>query len=275
MTPRHESARRLVVRTSDRVDWVTIHRPGDRNALDSETLTELSLHLKNADTRGTRVIIYEGAGAEYFIGGADGVEMYQFSVEQAHTFSGRIQALFRSMEASSMLLISAIDGLCFGGGLEFALACDLRIATDRSRMGLPETKLGIVPGGGGTQRLPRVIGAGRATEMILTGRLVTAREALDAGLIHRVVPASGLRSEAGTWAERGLRIPVHAFEAAKRLTQAARELPLEQGLNLEARSFAHCFEDSFFADRVREQLADGRLKSTVHTRPKGSGNGDV
>jgi len=262
------------VEARDRVDWVTIDRAGDRNALDSETLAQLGAHLEDAEGRGVRAIVYEGAGDEYFVGGADGVEMHRFTPQEARDFSRRIHALFRRMEASPILLVAAIDGLCFGGGLEFALACDVRIASARSRAGLPEVKLGIIPGGGGTQRLPRVIGMGRATEMILTGRLLGADEALDAGLVHRVVPVEGLRAEAEAWVARALRIPVHAFAAAKQATKVTYELPLERGLKVETERFAGCFENCFFADCVREQLANGRLETTRQDERKGSVDGD-
>jgi len=255
----------LLVREDLGAWWVTIHRPRDRNALDSETIAQLQDQLEAAAASGARAIVYQGSGETHFIGGADGVEMYRLRPDEARGFSVRIQALFRRMEESPLLLIAAMDGLCFGGGLEFALACDLRVASDRSRLGLPEVKLGIIPGGGGTQRLPRVIGFGRAVEMILTGRLRPAHEALAMGLIHAVVPATDLVNWASEAVARVTAVPQFAFAAAKKAVYASRDLPLDEGLRLEAEEFALCFRESYFADRVREQLRDGRLSSTRDT----------
>ncbi len=267
----------LVIREADDVHWVTINRPGDRNSLDSETLVQLQGHLEVAEASGARAIVYQGAGETHFIGGADGVEMVQLSPAEARDFSVRIQGLFNLMEASPLLLIAAIDGLCFGGGLEFALACDLRVASDASRIGLPEVKLGIIPGGGGTQRLPRVIGIGRATEMILTGRLYKAREALNAGLIHEMVASADVENRASALAERTKAISAHAFTAAKQAIYASQHLPFAAGLSVESDRFSECFADSTFADLVREQLADGRLKTTRQqdTQQKVGEYGDI
>jgi enoyl-CoA hydratase/carnithine racemase len=257
--------------------WVTLDRPGDRNSLDSETIAQLLAQLESAEAAGVRAIVYRGRGETYFMGGADGVEMYRLRPDEARQFSVRIQGLFSRMEKSPLLLIAAMDGLCFGGGLEFALACDLRVASDRSRLGLPEVKLGIIPGGGGTQRLPRVVGFGRAVEMILGGRLRSAREALEAGLVHAVVPATELTSWAAEAVTRVNTIPAFAFAAAKQAVYASRDLPLDEGLKLEAERFAACFAESFFADQVSQQLRDGRLQSTKHipSEPKVGDHGDV
>ncbi len=258
----------LTIQEEQQIHWVTVDRPGDRNSLDSQTIEELKSHLARAESSGVRVIVYRGGGTTYFIGGADGVEMHELNPDGARSFSVHIQDLCNRMEASPLLLIASVDGLCFGGGLEFALACDLRAVTERSRIGLPEVKLGIIPGGGGTQRLPRVVGFGRAVEMILGGHLLTAREALGMGLVHAVVRDADLESWARKRAEQACARPAFALAAAKRAVYAARDLPLAQGLALEAEEFAACFSEGYFADRVRDQLADGRLVTT-RTRQMG------
>ena len=262
----------LTVREADGVSWVTIDRVEDRNSLDSETISELGCHLEAAEKADGRAIVYRGAGGTHFIGGADGVEMYEMAPDGARGFSRRIQELFTRMESSRLFLVAAIDGLCFGGGLEFALACDLRLATEASRLGLPEVRLGIIPGGGGTQRLPRVVGFGRAAEMILGGRLYGADEALKLGLVSAVVPAADLEERAAKIVRRVAEIPRHAFAAAKQALHASRSLPLPQGLAVESDRFAKCFREPYFADRVREQLADGRLTTT--RRRKGERKAD-
>lgn len=255
----------LTVHDARGVCWVSIDRQGDRNSLDRQTIDELCEQLADAERSGARAMVYQGAGEAYFIGGADGVEMYELDSDGAHAFSLHIQDLFNRMEQSPLLLVAAIDGHCFGGGLEFALACDLRVATGRSRLGLPEVRLGIIPGGGGTQRLPRVVGFGRAVEMVLEGRLHSADKALEAGLVHAVVPPS----ELVTWAEdkvrRVISSPAFALAAAKRALYAGRTLPLDEGLGVEADAFAGCFSERYFADCVGEQLRDGRLVTTRDT----------
>lgn len=267
----------LLFRVADGTAWVTIDRAGDRNALDTETIAALRGQLTAAEAAGLRAIVYQGSGEEHFIGGADGVEMAQFGPQEARAFSERIQALFDRMESSPLFLVAAVDGLCFGGGLEFALSCDLRIASDRSRLGLPEVRLGIIPGGGGTQRLPRVVGFGRAAEMILGGRLITAQDALTIGLVHAVVAPGDLAAAAAARTARAAAIPVHAFTAAKRAVRLSRSLPLDDGLRAEVEAFAGCFTHTDFADAVREQLANGRLKTTrpVRVGQEGRRHGNV
>lgn len=252
----------LAVRAANGVSWVTIDRADDRNSLDSETIGELRRQLEAAEQADARAVVYRGAGGTHFIGGADGVEMHEMTPSEARSFSHRIQELFLRMESSPLFLIAAIHGLCFGGGLEFALACDLRLAAENASIGLPEVRLGIIPGGGGTQRLPRIVGFGHAVEMILGGRLYGADEALKIGLVSAVVPAADLEKRAAEWADRAIRIPVHAFAAAKQAVYASRDLPLPRGLTVESDRFADCFAEPYFADRVREQLADGRLQTT-------------
>ncbi len=252
----------LTVRQENGVCWVTIDRVGDRNSLDSGTIDELRRQLESAEKADVRAVVYRGAGGAHFIGGADGVEMFEMTPDEARDFSHRIQELFVRMESSPLFLVAAMDGLCFGGGLEFALACDLRLASEAARLGLPEVRLGIIPGGGGTQRLPRMVGLGRAVEMILGGRLVSADEALRIGLVGAVVSAADLEGRAAEAARRVMEVPAHAFAAAKRAVYASRNLPLSQGLSLESDGFADCFRETYFADRVREQLANGRLKTT-------------
>jgi enoyl-CoA hydratase/carnithine racemase len=258
----NEQWKGLAVREEGGVSWVTIDRVEDRNSLDSETISELGRHLEGAEKADGRAIVYRGAGGTHFIGGADGVEMYEMAPDGARGFSRRIQELFTRMESSRLFLVAAIDGLCFGGGLEFALACDLRLATEAARLGLPEVRLGIIPGGGGTQRLPRVVGFGRAAEMVLGGRLYGADEALNLGLVSAVVPAADLERRAAEAVRRVTETPRHSFVAAKQALNASRNLPLPQGLALESDRFADCFREPYFADRVREQLADGRLTTT-------------
>ncbi|HYB21118.1 MAG TPA: enoyl-CoA hydratase/isomerase family protein [Thermodesulfobacteriota bacterium] len=243
--------------------WVTINRPEDRNSIDSALMEELEQVLKEAEKTPARAIIFTGGGGVYFIGGADGIEMMQCSPEGALAFSIRIQKLFNRMEASPLILVAAINGLCFGGGFEFAMACDLRVASEEARIGLPEVKVGIIPGGGGTQRLPRLVGMGRAMEMILGGKLYNGREAGEMGLVHSVVSADQLLPQAGKMLEPIFRHPQHALSQAKKAVRSSSQKTLAAGLRVESEAFSRCFSNDYFLRLMRQQLREGTLKTTV------------
>jgi enoyl-CoA hydratase/carnithine racemase len=253
----------LVVDRRGDIGWVTIHRPGDRNSINSGLMTELEAAVEDIEQNASRAIVFTGAGDTYFIGGADGVEMMQCDPAAAKGFSMRIQKLFTRMEASPLILVAAINGLCFGGGFEFALACDLRLAAENARIGLPEVKVGIIPGGGGTQRLPRLVGSGLAMQMILSGKLYTAREAHERGLVHDVLPADALTDGVVSMLKPMLRNPRHALAGAKQALQAARRQSFADGLQAESDAFSRCFERDYFVELMRRQLKDGTLKTTA------------
>ena len=200
----------LRIEYRDDLCWVTVNREKDRNSINTALMEELDQALTEAEATPARAVVITGAGDTYFIGGADGIEMMQCDPDEAADFSSRIQNVFNRMETSPLPLVAAINGLCFGGGYELALACDFRIAADRARIGLPEVKVGLIPGGGGTQRLPRVVGMGRALEMILSGRLYSAKEAWEMNLIQRCAggPTSGGNSPvSGTHTEKSRLCP--------------------------------------------------------------------
>jgi enoyl-CoA hydratase len=254
---------RILVEHRDELCRVTIHRPGDRNSIDSALMTEIDRALKEVERTRARAIIFTGTGNTYFIGGADGIEMMQCSPDRARAFSVRIQKLFTRMEASPLLLVAAINGLCFGGGFEFAMACDLRVASEDARIGLPEVKVGIIPGGGGTQRLPHLVGKGRAMEMILSGKLYKGVEAYEVGLVHSVVPPDQLLTEAERILEPILRNPQHALSQAKKAVQASSRKSLSDGLRVETEAFRRCFFNDHFVRLMRKQLKEGSLQTTV------------
>lgn len=255
--------RHLRVEASGEIVWVTIDRPGDRNSINSELMSEIQACLDELERQGARAVVFQGAGGEHFIGGADGIEMMQCDPDGGMRFSRRIQALFDHMEQSPLILVAAIDGLCFGGGFEFAMACDLRLATPRARIGLPEVKVGLIPGGGGTQRLPRLVGAGLAMELILTGQLQDGETAQHLGLINRCVPAEQLRQAVADLLDRVLRNPAHATALAKQALKLGCRHPLHEGLRVEAERFSDCFGQSFFRDLMHQQLKQGSLKTTA------------
>jgi len=258
-----EEYSRILVDNRGDVCWVTINRPGDRNSIDTALMEELEHMLMDIEKTSARAIVFTGAGDTYFIGGADGVEMMQCDPEGARAFSARIQKLFDRMEESPLILVAAINGLCFGGGFEFALACDLRVASETARVGLPEVKVGIIPGGGGTQRLPRLVGLGRAMEMILTGRLYKGKEAFDLGLINQVTPAEELLLETEKILKSIFRNPQYALSQAKRAVYASKNRPFDQGLMVEREEFKKCFVHDYFVNLMCQQLKEGTLKTTV------------
>lgn len=255
--------KRLLVEHRDAIGWVTINRPGDRNSIDTALMIELDRVLTEIEETSMRAVVFTGAEDTYFIGGADGIEMMQCGPEEAKVFSVRIQKLFDRMEASPLILVAAINGQCFGGGFEFALACDLRVASDKARIGLPEVKVGIIPGGGGTQRLPRLVGIGRAMEMILSGKLYPGKEARDLGLIHYVVSHEKLFSKVTEILQTILRNPQHALSQAKRAVHATQNQPLADGLKVESDAFGQCFMQDYFVKLMRRQLKEGTLKTTA------------
>jgi len=258
-----EPFKHLIVKPEGEICWVTINRPRDRNAIHSELMAELTRMLDGMEETTIRALVFTGAGDTYFIGGADGIEMMQCNGEEARNFSSRIQGLFLRMEASPLILVAAINGLCFGGGYEFALACDLRVALEDARIGLPEVKVGLIPGGGGTQRLPRLVGFGRAMEMILSGRLYKGSEAEGMGLVNLAVPPDGLSAGVEELLKPILRQPRYALSLAKRAVHDAKRESLEQGLKTESEQFSRCFEHDFFPDLMIRQLKEGTLETTA------------
>jgi enoyl-CoA hydratase/carnithine racemase len=253
----------LIIHQTQDICWVQINRSEDRNSLNSELLSELTRFIESIEGTNARAIVFRGVGETYFIGGADGVEMHLFSPSEAKAFSINIQNLFNRMEASPLLMVAAINGLCFGGGYEFALACDFRIASNLARIGLPEVKVGIIPGGGGTQRLSRLVGMGKALKIILEGHLYSGEEAFELGLVHYLVEHQELEKKAEEILRKIFAIPKHALSSAKKAIYASQYLPFDQGLKMETEEFGKCFIHDYFRKLIKEQLKDGRLKTTL------------
>jgi enoyl-CoA hydratase/carnithine racemase len=232
--------------------WITIQRPEVMNCLSFATLRRLRTLLAElrADL-GLRCLLVTGAGDKAFCAGADLKERKTMPLERVPHFVRNIRALMDDVEAMPQPTVAVINGFSFGGGTELALACDLRLAAPHSELGLTETTLAIIPGAGGTQRLPRLIGKSRAKDLILTGRKLGAAEAERIGLVNRVAEPGGLRSAAlelaGAIAANG---PV-AVRAAKDAVDRGVELPLAAGLEHEAR----CYERVLATQDRLEALA--------------------
>jgi enoyl-CoA hydratase len=222
------------------VALVTIDRPEARNALSFALLAELADTLEGLDRDGrTRVAVLTGAGERAFAAGADIVELADQTPERLR--SERQFETWDRLWAIGIPLIAAVRGYALGGGCELAMSCDLIVAGDDAQFGQPEIRIGVMPGAGGTQRLTRAIGVARAMELILTGRTMSADEALAAGLVTTVVPAAETVAAALDLADRIAAMPPLATRAAKRSVLAAAELPLSAGLRAEREAFFDLF----------------------------------
>ena len=179
----------ILVTQENNIAQVTINRPNQLNALNSATIAELSQAFKALETdKNVRVIIITGSGEKAFVAGADIKEFYQFDVEEGKKLSAQgHQQLFDLVENLTTPVIAAVNGFALGGGLELAMSCHFRIASDNAKLGLPEVTLGVIPGYGGTQRLAQLAGKGRTMEMIMTAKMISAEEAANIGLVNQVV----------------------------------------------------------------------------------------
>lgn len=221
---------------------VRLNRPEKLNALSRETIAALSETFKSFEAdEELRAVILTGAGNRAFSAGTDLSELIHVSAAEAETVAERGQQLCNQIEQSQVPVIAAINGIAAGGGCELALACHLRIATPNVRFSLPETKLGIIPGYGGTQRLTREIGRARALELILTSGTINADDALRLGLINRLVPFSELLPAAEELAREIAQLAPLAIRACLKAVVGGAELPLQEGLALEAKLFASLF----------------------------------
>lgn len=220
---------------------VTINRPDKLNALNHQTLTELKSvfdELKNNEEVFT--IIITGSGEKAFVAGADISELNKLNMLDGKKFAEFGQSVFALVENFEKPVIAAVNGFALGGGCELALACHFRIASENAKFGQPEVNLGIIPGYGGTQRLARLIGSGRAMEMILTGDMIDANEALRIGLVNKVFSASELQSKAFEIAQKINAKGQQAIRLAIQAVKATDKMNLQGGLDFEALLFALC-----------------------------------
>ncbi len=208
------------------------------NALNRPTLGSFATAIETLNaTESVRVIVITGKGEKFFAGGADINEFMALSQNTGEAFVGFVHEVFAKIHHSPKVVIAAINGFALGGGCELALACDIRIAAENAKLGQPEVNYSIIPAGGATQRLPRVVGLGRAKELIFTGDIIDAQEAFQMGLVNRVVPSHALMNEVHAIAEKiSLKGPV-AIRLAKEATNLATELPLSEGFKREIQLF--------------------------------------
>lgn len=228
----------LLLEQDGAVAVVTVNRPKVLNALNAATVAELGgvfADLKADDS--VRVVILTGAGEKSFVAGADISELAAQSPASAHIVARNGQAAFAAIERLGKPVIAAVNGFALGGGCELAMACTLRLAAETARFGQPEVNLGLIPGYAGTQRLPRLVGKGVALDLLLTGRLVKADEALAIGLVNRVVPAAELMAAARALAAELAGKPPRSLEYILMAVNQGVDLTLEAGTDLEAALF--------------------------------------
>lgn len=242
----------IVLTEQEEVTLLTISRPEALNALNLEVLFELDHAFDRIDTDKTRCVVITGAGSKAFVAGADISIMQHFTKEEGKTFSKYGNSVMRKIETFPVPVIAAVNGYALGGGCELALACDIRIASERAVLGLPETGIGVLPGFGGTQRLARLIPVGKAKELLYTASRLKAEKAKEIGLVNEVYPAEELMERVMELAHRiGGNAPI-GVRAAKKAINEGLEHEIAEGVSLEANLFADCFETE---DQVRGMTA--------------------
>jgi enoyl-CoA hydratase len=239
----------------DKIADLVIHRPEALNALDRATLKELD-HVFDqlAGDDAVRVIVITGAGEKAFVAGADIKELARNTPLQSSRHAALGQAVLGKLEAMGKPSIAAINGFALGGGLELALACTLRIASANARLGLPEITLGIIPGFGGTQRLSRLVGRGRALHMILTGKPIAAQPALEFGLVSRVVEPGELKDAARELATQLAAFSAVTLRIAEQTVRGGADLPMAEALAFEASQFGLAASAEDYAEGMQAFL---------------------
>lgn len=239
----------ILVAIENGIGLITINRPSKLNALNVATIKELHQALERLDAdENVKTIILTGEGEKAFVAGADIAEFAHFSIEEGAQLAAQGQELlFDFVENLKTPTIAAVNGFALGGGLELAMACHFRVASDNAKMGLPEVSLGVIPGYGGTQRLPQLIGKGRAMEMIMTAGMISAEEAFRAGLVNHVVPQAELIEFTKGIALRIMKnSPMAIGKAIKAINDNFKEGV--NGYQTEIRNFGKCFGTEDFKE---------------------------
>lgn len=231
----------ILINTENKVCTITLNREKSMNSISISLLDELIEAFENIRfDENIRVVIVTGSGEKAFCAGADLKERLTLSEKEVKQFIYKIRTGFNMIANFPKPVIAAVNGIALGGGTELALACDIRIASTNAKMGLTETKLAIIPGAGGTQRLPRIIGYGKAKELIYTGRAVDAAEALEIGLVNKIYPLSELLKEAEIMAQMICDNGPIAVEQAKKAINRGSETDIETGLVFESEAYQAC-----------------------------------
>ena len=239
----------ILVQKKERLALITIHRPKKLNALNKATISELNAVFEELEEdENIRVIIITGSGEKAFVAGADISEFAHFSIEEGSDLARAAQEiLFDYIENLSTPVIAAINGFALGGGLELAMSCHFRVASETAKMGLPEVSLGVIPGYGGTQRLPQLVGKGKAMEMIMTAGMISAEEAKAVGLVNYVTTLEELLPFTEKIAHKITRNSSLAISAAIRAINASFEYGVN-GYEVEIQEFGDCFNTEDFKE---------------------------
>lgn len=235
----------ILLESENSVWKLTINRPESLNALNSQVLTEMGEALRLISEMSfddAKALIITGSGSKAFVAGADIKEMSSLSASEAVQFSRKGQSVFHELNLLQIPVIAAVNGFALGGGLELALGCDFIYASDTAKMGLPEASLGLIPGFGGTVRLARAVGMRRARELIFSGDMITAAEALQYGLVNKVVPQAELMPAVMKRLEGILNKGPAAVGVAKKSLQVAWDMQIDEALQMEAEQFGELFE---------------------------------
>ncbi len=255
----HEIHKQVVVEHKGPVAWVTINRPESRNALSRDVNLRLSEIVYELDhnSEDTRVIVFTGAGDKAFCAGADLKERKGISASESSPYINAISSAITEIGSMRKPTIAAMNGSAFGGGLELAMACDFRIAVEGSEVGLTEVRLGIMPGAGGTVRLPRLVGEARAKELILLGRRISIARAYEIGLVNQVVPRGQLHAAVEAMLTEIAACSPLSIRQAKIAIERSYDVPIDQGMSIER----ECYDVTLFSEDRDEGLAafaDGR-----------------
>jgi len=226
----------------DSMAILTINRPKALNALNSKVLDELNNSLDNINLSKIKSLIITGAGEKSFVAGADISEMNTLTKKEAEAFGKKGNDIFRKIENFQIPVIAAVNGFALGGGCEISMSCDIRICSDNAIFGQPEVGLGITPGFGGTQRLPRLIGASMAKQIIFTGQNIKAEEALRIGLVNEIYPKNELLTEAKKLAKEISKNSAYAIKNSKKAVNEGLKVDVDEGIKIEEKYFGDCFE---------------------------------
>lgn len=239
----------ILINKNDALAQITINRPKKLNALNKETITELSTAFTDLENdQAVRVIILTGSGEKAFVAGADISEFANFSIEEGGVLARKGQEmLFDLVENLSKPVIAAVNGFALGGGLELAMSCHFRIASDNAKMGLPEVSLGVIPGYGGTQRLAQLVGKGKAMELVMTATMIPADEALTLGLVNYVTPQEELIPLANKLGSKIMKNSLVAISGAIKAINANYKEGVN-GFDVEIDEFGNCFGTGDFKE---------------------------
>jgi enoyl-CoA hydratase len=232
----------IIFEVEDNVATIMFNRPKALNAMNSETMGEfMDVITRCGDDDAVKAVIVTGGGEKAFVAGADIAEMQDLEPIDALKFMERGHETYRALELLPKPSIAAVRGFALGGGTEIAMACDIRFAADNARFGQPEIMLGLTPGWGGTQRLPRLIGMGRALELLMGGGQIDAQRAYEIGLVNKVLPADQLMDETKKFAQKLAGMPAFTIKMIKHAVNFGHELPLDHANRLEMECCAQCF----------------------------------